>query len=161
MKQTMIGAALAVMVWSGAHAGDPWGPYNAEFPAASDGLLKKVKQDDIFASAVAGRVQPFGLSGWFKPSEPAPGRTLIAGVSGAQAGLGWFLCSVDGAFGFCGYGLEVRSSLTLAPNAWVHLAASYDGRQVTLYANGSVVARQEAVLTASEFKPAPIRATAG
>jgi hypothetical protein len=154
MKHTMTVAALAAMMWSGAQAGDQWGPYNAEFPAASDGLLKKVKQADIFASAVTGRVQPFGLSGWFKPSEPAPGRTLIAGVAGAQAGPGWFLCSVDGAFGFCGYGLEVVSPLKLAPNAWVHLAAGYDGKQVTLYANGSVVARQDAVLKAEALIPA-------
>ena len=156
MKHTMTVAALAAMMWSGAHAGDQWGPYNAEFPAASDGLLKKVKQADIFASAVAGRVQPFGLSGWFKPSEPAPGRTLIAGVSGAQAGPGWFVCSVDGAFGFCGYGLEVVSPLKLAPDAWVHLAASYDGKQITLYANGGAVARRDAALKAEEFKPARI-----
>jgi hypothetical protein len=156
MKYTMTVAALAAMMWSGAQAGDQWGPYNAEFPAASDGLLKKVKQADIFASAVTGRVQPFGLSGWFKPSEPAPGRTLIAGVAGAQAGPGWFVCSVDGAFGFCGYGVEVVSPLKLASNAWVHLAASYDGKQITLYANGSAVARQDAVLKAEEFKPVQV-----
>ena len=157
MKRAMTVAALAAMMWPGAQAGDQWGPYNAEFPAASDGLLKKVKQADIFATAVAGRVQPFGLSGWFKPSEPAPGRTLIAGVAGAQAGPGWFVCSVDGAFALCGYGLEVVSPLKLASNAWVHLAASYDGKQVTLYANGSAVARRDAVLEAVEFKPVPVK----
>ena len=160
MKHAMTVAALAAMMWSGAQAGDQWGPYNAEFPSASDGLLKKIKQADIFASAVAGKAQPFGLSGWFKPSEPAPGRTLIAGVAGAQAGPGWFLCSVDGAFGFCGYGLEVVSPMKLAPNAWVHLVASYDGKQVTLYANGTAVARRDAVLKAEAFEQAPFKDTA-
>nr|WP_315391866.1 sugar-binding domain-containing protein [uncultured Duganella sp.] len=157
MTRTMMVAALAAVIWSGAQAGDQWGPYNAEFPAASDGLLKNVKQGDIFADAVAGRAQPFGMSGWFKPSEPAPGRTLIAGVTGAQAGVGWFLCSIDGAFGFCGYGVEVASQLKLTPGAWMHLAASYDGKQVALYANGSEVARRDAVLKAEAFKPAPAK----
>jgi lysophospholipase L1-like esterase len=138
---------LAALASAAAQAGSQWGPYNAEFPAASDGLLKKVTQGDAFDAAAHGEAsQPFSLGGWFKPSESAPGRTLIAGVTGAQAGSGWFLCSVDGKFGFCGYGVEVISPLTLAPNAWVHLAASYDGKQMTLYANGAAIARREVAL---------------
>src|SRR3954469_5816226 len=140
----MVGAVLAALAWPGAQAANQWGPYNAQFPAASDGLLKKVTQADIFAPAGGEQAtQPFALSGWFKPSEVAPGRTPIAGIAGAQAGPGWFLCSVDGKFGFCGYGVEVVSPLVLAADAWVHLAASYDGRQLTLYADGRVVARKD------------------
>ncbi|MES2162647.1 MAG: bifunctional acetylxylan esterase/glucomannan deacetylase AxeC2 [Pseudomonadota bacterium] len=140
---------LAMLAWSGAQAGDRWGPYNAEFPAASDGLLKKVTQGEIFTAAQS---QPFHLGGWFKPSEAAPGRTLMAGVTGAQAGIGWFLCSVDGKFGFCGYGVEVVSTLKLEPNTWTHLAASYDGRTMMLYANGSVVAQRDVALPASRAR---------
>ena len=136
---------LLVLIWSGAQAGDRWGPYNAEFPAASDGLLKKVTQGEIFTAAQS---QPFSLGGWFKPSEATTGRTLIAGVTGAQAGNGWFLCGVDGKFAFYSDGAELVSTLMLMPNVWIHLAASYDGKQMTLYANGSVVARREVVLRA-------------
>ncbi|MTV39899.1 glycosyl hydrolase 2 galactose-binding domain-containing protein [Duganella radicis] len=137
---------LMALASTAAQAGTQWGPYNAEFPSASDGLLKKPAQGEIFGTVA---VQPFSLSGWFKSSEPAAGRTLIAGVSGAQAGTGWFLCSVDGKFGFCGYGVEVLSPLTLAPNAWTHLAASYDGKQMTLYANGAPITQRDVALGAT------------
>ena len=145
MKRLMM--ILLALVCSGAQAGDRWGPYNAEFPAASDGLLKKVMQGEIFTAAQS---QPFSLGGWFKPSEATTGRTLMAGVTDAQTGTGWFLCGVDGKFGFCNDGAELVSALMLAPNAWVHLAASYDGRQMTLYANGSVVAHREVVLRTAQ-----------
>jgi lysophospholipase L1-like esterase len=148
-RKLMAGAVVAALAWASAQAASQWGPYNAEFPAASDGLLKAVKQGEIFAASQNEAAPAFSLSGWFKPTEPVSGRTLIAGVSGAQAGPGWFICAVEGKFGFCGYGVEVTSTLILAPDAWVHLAASYDGKQVTLYANGSVVARKDAALTAA------------
>ncbi|TFW15821.1 glycosyl hydrolase 2 galactose-binding domain-containing protein [Duganella callida] len=157
-RKLMVAAVLAALC-SGAWA--QWGPYNAEFPAASDGLLKKPSQGEIFAAAVRGEaVQPFGMSGWFKPSEPAAGRTLMAGVNGGAAGTGWFICSVDGKFAFCGYGVEVVSAQTLTPNAWTHLAASYDGRQLTLYANGDPVAQREVALPAAEDRSRPVDAVA-
>jgi hypothetical protein len=132
LATALLAAALASHL---AHA-QSWGPYNAEFPAASDGLLKKPVQGALF---VADRA--FNMAGWFKPSEPIAGRTLLAGLDGL-----YYLCAVDGRFAFCAGDTVVRSDLALAPGAWIHLAASYDGRLLTLYGNGHPVARQEIAL---------------
>lgn len=108
-----------------------WGPYNAHFPAASDTLLKKPPQGDIFASGAG-----FSMSGWFKPASVSGAQTLLAGFEG-----GGYLCAIDAKAAFCHEEATLRSDVALTPGAWTQLAASHDGRTLTLYANGKVVAR--------------------
>ena len=106
MNQQLFAVAVsAALAWSGAQAanqrGPQWGPYNAEFPAASDGLLKKAVQGAIFAApGNGGAAQPFSMAGWFKPSQPAPGRTLIAGVADPAGVTG--VTGMTGAAGVTG-----------------------------------------------------------
>ena len=123
---------LAVVAAHGAQAA-AWGPFNAEFPAAADGLLKKPAKGDLFANA-----DGFSIGGWFKPSELSNAPTLLAGIEGRG-----YLCSIGAAFGFCLDGATVPSTSALAPGVWTHLAAAYDGRRLTLYANGRVVAQRD------------------
>jgi hypothetical protein len=111
-----------------------WGPFNAEFPAASDGLVKKPPKGMTLAAR-----RGFAIGGWFKPSESARGTALLAGMDGIG-----YLCSVDGKLAFCGVGAPLRTDVTLGADAWTHVAASRDGRHVVLYANGREVARQDA-----------------
>ena len=112
---------------------ESWGPFNAEFPAAADGLLKKPAKGELFAKA-----DGFSIGGWFKPSELSAAPTLLAGLDGAG-----YLCSIDGKFAFCLEGASVLTTSALAPNVWTHLAAAYDGRRLTLYANGRKVAERD------------------
>ncbi len=123
-----------------AHAANAqsWGPFNAEFPAASDGLVKKQAKGELFAGAAG-----FSIAGWFKPSELTAAPTLLAGLEGAG-----YLCSVDGSFAFCGDGAPLRTKVALKAGAWSHLAATYDGKRLTLYADGRVVAHQDVALKA-------------
>ena len=108
-----------------------WGPFNAEFPAASDGLVKRHARETPFL-----RDGGFALSGWFKPAGHGIGTVMLAGIDGAGA-----LCSIDGLLAYCGAGTQVRTSTALPVGAWTHVAASYDGRNLVLLAGGREVAR--------------------
>jgi hypothetical protein len=123
--------AALLLAASATHAAT-WGPFNAEFPAAADGLVKKAPGGVTLAA------QRFAIGGWFKPSAAARGTALLAGVDGIG-----YLCSVDGKLAFCGVGAPLRSDVTLPAGAWTHVAASRDGRHVVLYANGREVARRD------------------
>jgi len=132
-------AVLAVMlvasaVLAPAAAAATWGPFNAEFPAASDGLVKTPPK----GMTLAGQ-RGVAIGGWFKPSESARGTALLAGADGIG-----YLCSIDGKLAFCGSGKPLLADVPLAVGAWTHVAASRDGRHVVLYANGKEVARQDA-----------------
>jgi len=109
------------------------GPFNAEFPAASDGLVKTPPKDVTLAGP-----RGFAIGGWFKPSDTVRGTALLAGVDGQG-----YLCGVDGRLAFCGAGAPLRTDVALSPGAWTHLAASRAGGQVVLYANGREVARRD------------------
>jgi hypothetical protein len=128
--------AVLLAAASLSHAAD-WGPFNAEFPAASDGLVKKHAKGALFV-----RDGGFALGGWFKPDEPRAGTVLLAGIDGAGA-----LCSIDGQLAYCGGGTApVRSGAALPVGAWTHVAASYDGRSLALFVGGREVARKALVL---------------
>jgi beta-galactosidase/beta-glucuronidase len=130
--------ASLVLAAAAAHAAT-WGPFNAEFPAASDGLVKQPPKGMTLAGP-----RGFAIGGWFKPSEAMRGTALLAGVDGIG-----YLCSVDGKLAFCGAGRPLITGVPLAVDAWIHVAASRDGRHVVLYANGREVARQDVTLGAT------------
>ncbi|MBW8902355.1 MAG: hypothetical protein JF619_30540, partial [Massilia sp.] len=132
--------AFATLLWAAAAAhAATWGPFHAEFPAASDGLVKQPPK----GAALAGP-RGFAIGGWFKPSEAMRGTALLAGVDGVG-----YLCSVDRRLAFCGVGAPLHTDVLLAAGAWTHVAASRDGRHVVLYANGKEVARQDAAVGAA------------
>ncbi len=118
-----------------------WGPYNAEFPAAGDGLTKDVRQADLYPSGdTSGHA--FTMTAWVKPSETGSGRVAIAGV-GDKAD-GWFLLSVDGKLAFSAAGTELDSKADLKPGQWTLATVTSDGATLKLYANGRVVAQSAA-----------------
>jgi beta-galactosidase/beta-glucuronidase len=120
-----------------------WGPFNAEFPAARDGLVKRHAKEAPFL-----RDGGFALSGWFKPAEHGIGTVMLAGIDGAGA-----LCTIDGLLAYCGAGMPVRTSTTLPVGAWTHVAASYDGRNLVLFTGGREVARQALALAPETGAP--------
>ncbi len=132
MNIRLISFLIAAAFAGQAHA-QSWGPFNAEFPAASDGLVKKSTRADLFMSG-----DSFSIGGWFKPSELSSAPTMLAGLEGAG-----YVCTIDAKFAFCGEGAPVRTEVALKAGVWMHLAAAYNGRQLVLYANGRVVATQD------------------
>ena len=69
-------AWMLVLTVSGAHAGAAngvLGPFNAECPAAGDGLVKTLPGLEGVAALPAD--EAWTLSGWICPSEVAPNRT--------------------------------------------------------------------------------------
>jgi hypothetical protein len=125
---------LTALAAAAAHGAD-WGPFNAEFPAASGGLVKKPGKTALFANN-GGDPAAFSIGGWFKPLDAAKGTAALAGIDGAGG-----LCLLDGRLAYCGPGAPVRSDVSLPAGQWTHVAASYDGRRVALYANGRQVAQ--------------------
>jgi hypothetical protein len=123
-------AALAAPALHTAHAAD-WGPFNAEFPAASGSLVKKHTKGVLFAQDAG-----FAIGGWFKPSEAPAASAALAGIDGAGG-----LCLLDGRLAYCAPHAQLRTDVALAVGQWTHVAASYDGRRITLYANGRQVAQ--------------------
>jgi hypothetical protein len=153
-------AALAALLLAASVALAPavhaaaWGPFNAEFPAASDGLVKTPPKGVTLAGP-----RGFAIGGWFKPSEAARGTALLAGADGIG-----YLCGVDGKLAFCGAGAPLRTDVPLAAGTWLHAAASRDGHHVVLYANGREVARQDvagAEAAAAALAIAPRTGTGG
>jgi beta-galactosidase/beta-glucuronidase len=131
-----------------------WGPFNAEFPAASDGLVKHPPKGVTLAGP-----RGFAIGGWFKPSETAHGTALLAGVDGIG-----YLCTIEGKLAFCGPGAPLRTDVPLDAGVWTHVAASRDGHRIVLYANGREVARQDAdggTATAEQLAIAPRTGAAG
>jgi hypothetical protein len=140
MKLRCIPILLAALAASSALA-QSWGPFNAEFPAASDGLLKP--QARHVKGALFANARGFSIGGWFKPSEMSAAQTLLAGFDGVG-----YLCSVDGVASFCAQGAPLRSGAALKPGAWTQLAASYDGKRLTLYVDGRLLAERDMALNA-------------
>ena len=116
-----------------AHGQTVWGPYNAEFPAAGDGLVKPVTQGTISGTGIT-------FSGWFKPSEITPGQVVLVGT-GRDA-----LAAIDGRPAFITGGGQVVAKEPLKPRQWSFVAAVSDGKTVQLYVNGRPAAN--GVLTA-------------
>ena len=95
--------ALAAATSSYAQTGSSeviWGPYNADFPAAGDGLTKDVKQGAISGTNVT-------LSGWVKPSETVKGRAPVAGTASGELAL------IDGRLAFTSPAGDVTSARAL------------------------------------------------
>ncbi|MFP5389964.1 MAG: glycosyl hydrolase 2 galactose-binding domain-containing protein [Gammaproteobacteria bacterium] len=153
---TIFLAVLTSLAASGAHAAS-WGPFNAEFPAASDGIAKQ-QQKSKDGRALFANGQGFSIGGWFKPAELSAAPTLLAGVNGAG-----YLCSIDGKAAFCTEGASVVSSTALPADTWTHLVASHDGRKLTLYVNGRVAAQQDVAIgtPVAEISIAPRGKTSG
>ena len=134
--------ALAAATSSYAQTGSSeviWGPYNADFPAAGDGLTKDVKQGAISGTNVT-------LSGWVKPSETVKGRAPVAGTASGELAL------IDGRLAFTSPAGDVTSATVLTPGTWTYVAAVSDGASVTLYADGQAVAHQALVTAAPANK---------
>ena len=122
------------------------GPYNATFLEGGVGIERELKGAERLAAAGA----PFAVYAWVRPDARQGGgdAVVLVGLGDAQSGLCRCLALVNGRLAFRGAGVQVDSEMPIEPGRWTHVAASYDGREVTLYADGRRVANRAARLPA-------------
>src|SRR5215204_4675151 len=114
------------------------GPYNGHFIPDGVGLKKPLAAE---AAPLKGD-RPWTLYCWVKGDETAAGLTLLAGFGepGGEAGTQRYLAARAGRLSFWSRASEVASETALRPGAWQSVAATFDGRELRLYADGSAVA---------------------
>jgi hypothetical protein len=83
------------------------------------------------------------LEAWVRPTVPVPPRTVIL-MKERPGGLVYALYAANGGGRPTGYvrlGSDVAAaaSTALAPNTWTHLAVTFDGSALRLFANGVLV----------------------
>jgi len=114
-----------------------YGPYNGTFLAGGDELKKHLVKGDTVLRGDS----PWSLYAWVRMDEAPKGAVLIAGVGDPGEEYSHYL-GVDGAKLFYWGGKDATFSGTagLAPGKWQFVAATFDGQDVQIYANGAKVA---------------------
>src|SRR5882757_468309 len=113
-----------------------YGPYNGTFLAGGDELKKHlVKSDTVLRGD-----SPWSLYAWVRMDEAPKGAVLIAGVGDPGEEYSHYL-GVDGEQLLYWGGKDATFSGTagLAPGKWQFVAATFDGQEVQIYANGAKV----------------------
>jgi hypothetical protein len=114
-----------------------YGPYNGAFWAGGDELKKHLVKGDTVLRADS----PWSLHAWVWMDEAPKSAVLIAGVGDPGEEYSRYL-GVDGEKLFCWGGKDASfyGTAGLAPGKWHFVAATFDGQEVQIYANGSKVA---------------------
>ena len=142
-------AWMLVLAASDARAGatnDVLGPFNAEFPAAGDGLAKTLPGLDREAALPAN--EAWTVMGWICPSEVAAGKTIVAGIGDPALG-GRFLTFSRTTIGLWTGKDEAVASASIQPDQWRYIAAVSDGATVKLYLDGVLVGQGAPTMVAT------------
>jgi hypothetical protein len=113
-----------------------YGPYNGTFLAGGDELKKHLLKSDTVLRADS----PWTLYAWVWMDEAPKGAVLIAGVGDPSEEYSRYL-GVDGGklFYWGGKDASFSGAAGVAPDKWQFVAATFDGQQVQIYANGAKV----------------------
>ena len=144
MRKSALTLLLACAFAAGAAANVPenGGPYNATFLEGGVGLERELKGAERLVAAGA----PFRMSAWVRPDARQEGSVVLVAL-GDPRGEGCRCLTLDGGrLSFHGVGVGVSADAAVEPGRWTHVAVSYDGREVTLYAEGKRVASRAAQL---------------
>src|SRR6266702_1821651 len=114
-----------------------YGPYNGIFWAGGDELKKHLVKNDTVLRADS----PWSLYGWVWMDEAPKGAVLIAGVGDAGEEYSRYLGVEDGKlFYWGGKDATFAGTTGLAAGKWQFIAATFDGQEVQIYANGAKAA---------------------
>ena len=122
-----------------------YGPYHGYFIPDGVGLKKPLGAEAApllhSAPPVKGESR-WTLYCWVKGDAAVAGGTLLAGFGepGGGPGAQRFLAARSGKVSFWSGGPEVTSEAPLRPGVWQFLAATFDGRELRLYAGGAPIA---------------------
>jgi Exo-beta-D-glucosaminidase Ig-fold domain/Glycosyl hydrolases family 2/Concanavalin A-like lectin/glucanases superfamily/Glycosyl hydrolases family 2, TIM barrel domain len=120
-----------------------YGPYNAIFLRGGDGLHSQLTANDTVTRADS----PWTLWCWVRFEEPIKAPTLVAGLGEITEEYPRYL-SLDAGkvILWMGENNSLSGSATLAPGKWHFLAAAFDGKEFSIYANGDQISRGTLVL---------------
>ena len=115
-----------------------FGPYNATILPDAGGLVKTISdpQDPILAASA-----PWTLSCWINTTEPVSALQIVAGFGRSTAAGARYLTLDRGKLAlWTGDANQIAGPANLTPNQWHLLAASFDGTEVHLFADGQAIA---------------------
>jgi beta-galactosidase/beta-glucuronidase len=111
-----------------------YGPWNAVILPGGDGLREKLAETDTILQAES----PWTLLAWVNAEDPVTGSELIAGVGSPDSEYPRYLAIAAGKVElYLGQNNRIEGSATIGPGQWHLLAATFDGSQFRLYADGS------------------------
>jgi hypothetical protein len=130
------GAALA-QNWIPTNDPAYYGPFNGVFLPDGDGLKKPLVKDDTVTRADS----PWTLYAWVWLDEAPRGPTVIAGIGKLEDEYSRYL-GIDGdkLILWAGKDNVLSGAAVLTPKKWHFIAASFDGRDFHLFAEGTSVA---------------------
>jgi Exo-beta-D-glucosaminidase Ig-fold domain/Glycosyl hydrolases family 2/Concanavalin A-like lectin/glucanases superfamily/Glycosyl hydrolases family 2, sugar binding domain/Glycosyl hydrolases family 2, TIM barrel domain len=141
-------------------ATDPpqFGPYNATFLADAGGLSKAISDlhDPILAAGA-----PWTLSCWINVGEPVGALEVVAGFGRPGSGGARYLAIDRGKLVlWTSDANQIAGAAILPPNQWLLLAASFDGTDVRLFADGQLTSAAKLSLASATpvLQMAPIAA---
>ena len=145
LRPRIVAAAmlLSVATLNAQTAAQVYGPYNAVFIADGTGLAKKASP----LNAALNADSAWSMYCWVQSDGPLPANTLIAGIGAPAGPTGRFLAVDNGKLAlWVGGANKLSAPATLDPPNWHFIAATYDGQNATVYADGNAVARQVATM---------------
>ena len=138
-----VGIAFIVLIATAPHSqaqatNDPpfYGPFNAVFLPDGDGLKKPLEKSDSLLRADS----PWSLYAWVKPAESQKMPSLVAGFGDPKEEFPRYLAlTSDHLILYMGKDNSLFATASLAAGKWHFIAATFDGEQLRLYADGSPV----------------------
>ena len=114
-----------------------YGPWNAVILPGGDGLHAALNGNDTILRAES----PWTLLLWVNAQDAIAGRELIAGVGAPNSEYPRYLAIAPGKVVlYLGRNEGLEGPAVIAPGKWHMLAATFDGRQFRLFADGVQVA---------------------
>ncbi|MGA7291477.1 MAG: LamG-like jellyroll fold domain-containing protein [Terriglobales bacterium] len=113
-----------------------YGPFNAVLLPDGDGLTKPLVNNDSVLRADS----PWSLYAWVKSAEDQKKPSLVAGIGDPSAEFSRYL-ALDGEHAILWMGKDnsLSGSTRIAPGTWHFLAATFDGAEFQIYADGNQV----------------------
>ena len=133
----LFAAAVSAQNWIPTNDPSYYGPFNGVFWPDGDGLRKSLGKDDTVTRANS----PWTLYAWVWLEEAPKAPTLIAGIGNPEDEYSRYL-GIDGdkLILWAGKDNVLSGAAALTPQKWYFLAASFDGHDFHLSAEGTPVA---------------------
>lgn len=151
MRRIVLTLVLACAFAARAEANVPenGGPYNVTFLEGGVGIERELKGAERLVAADA----PFHMFAWVRPAARERGFVVLMTLGDKRS-----LALFNNQFAFYGDATVVTGA-PVEPGRWTHLAASSDGRELKLYADGKLCANSQVRLpqVSPRIALAPVR----
>ena len=120
-----------------------YGPWNAAILPGGDGLREKLADTDTILAAES----PWTLLAWVNAEDAASGTELVAGVGAPDEEYPRYLAIAPGkVMLWVGKHNLLEGTAAIDPGKWHLLAATFDGQQFRLFADGAQVGSGQLVV---------------